>query len=533
MSTGTGAMVTTTTEPAKRWWTLALLTALVGCTLPDRETTAAGAPTVARERWSVTAWDARFEVFPEVDALVAGESATAHVHVTRLEDSTPLVTGAVEVVLAGPEDEQVFHAEGPIRPGIFEVEITPSRIGDFDLSFRIRDATTTAQIRGGRVRVGNREQPGGILIAPAPKGGTDGGEPLSLLKEQQWRSDFGTAWVRTGSLAGSVTGLAKARPPAGKAITVTAPVDGIVQPPSGNPWPFVGLTVRRGQPLFRVSPLIANERSLPAQEVELTGLETRLEAARGRLGRLEELLVLEAASRREVEEARVRVATLSAHHAAADRDLQAARAAREGGVSGNDLQLRAPFVAEVASVSISPGTTVQAGDEVARLVGTDGMWLEIAVPPVGARRLAAEGVRGVVLTDPEDRPIRLEEGLRLVSIAPEVSPTTGTVTVLLETPPATKLALGTVLEAQILLAEVRPGIVVPSSALVDDGGVPVVYLQLAGERFVRQTVRVLERQGDRLLVDHLTPGQRLVTRGGHAIRRASLMANNTAHGHVH
>jgi hypothetical protein len=63
--------------------------------------------------------------------------------------------------------------------------------------------------------------------------------------------------------------------------------------------------------------------------------------------------------------------------------------------------------------------------------------------------------------------------------------------------------------------------------------VTVVYLQLAGETFVRQEVSVLERQGDRVLVDHLVPGQRAVTRGGDAIRRSSLLSTGTSHGHIH
>ena len=128
--------------------------------------------------------------------------------------------------------------------------------------------------------------------------------------------------------------------------------------------------------------------------------------------------------------------------------------------------------------------------------------------------------------------VRIEANLSLVSVAPEVSPETGAVAVLLEAP-ATGLLLGTSLEAQVLSTAEREGLVIPSSALVDDGGVAVVYLQLSGESFIRQEVHVLERQGDRLLVERLIPGQRLVTRGGEAIRRSSLMASGEAHGHVH
>ena len=512
---------------------LTLAATLAACGAPDEST-----PETPSGSWSVTAWGERFEVFPEVDLLVAGETAVAHTHVTRLDGFTPFTEGQVEIVFSGPGGERSFSADRPDRPGIFPVEIEAPAPGEFDLSFRIRDAEGTEEIRGGRVRVGAADDPGGVLVAPAPKGALEGGEPLTFLKEEQWRSDFATAWVRRGRLAGGVTGLATIRTPAGGESTVTAPVDGVVQPPSGaKSWPYPGFRVDRGEPLFRVVPLVAPDRSLPALEAELETLTTELETARQRLERLQELLSLEAASRREVEEARVRADTLNSRRAAAARDLEAARSAREGESTGGDLSLRAPFPGEIARVSATPGITVRAGDPLARLVRTDAVWIEVAVPPAGARRLAAEGVRGVVLEDPEEDPIRLEEDLRLVSVAPEVSPETGTVTVLLEATgeasPGRSPPLGTRLQAQVLSAEAREGIVIPSSALIDDGGVPVVYLQLSGESFVRQEVSVLERQGDLILVDHLVPGQRLVTRGGDAIRRESLLASGEAHGHVH
>ena len=71
------------------------------------------------------------------------------------------------------------------------------------------------------------------------------------------------------------------------------------------------------------------------------------------------------------------------------------------------------------------------------------------------------------------------------------------------------------------------------SALIDDGGVEVVYLQLSGEEFARQPVEVVARQGKRAIVEGLEAGQRLVTRGGEAIRRSSLLATGEVQGHVH
>lgn len=509
-----------------------LATALLaaGCAAPAAEETAPAA-----EPWSVTAWGELYEVFPEVDPLVAGETAEAHTHVTRLAGFAALDEGAVEIVLHGPSEgtgEQVFRVEGPERPGVFRVEIRPESPGEYELAFRIASAAGSEEIPGGRVRVGTAERPGGLVVAPAPKGALDGGEPLPFLKEEQWRSDFSTGWVRRGSLARSVSGLARVRPPAGGEVSVTAPVDGVVSAPSGPAgWPYPGRRVDRGAPLFDLVPRVAADRSLPALEAEVTALETERVSARSRLGRLEELLALEAVSLREVEDARTRVEILDTRHAAATRDLAAARSAREGGTAGA-LTLRAPLRGQIASVATSPGQTVAAGEVLARLVRTDRVWLEVAVAPAGARELASTDVAGVVLTFSEGLPVRIEEGLRRVSVSPEMAPSTGTVTVLLEAS-SPGLILGTAAQAQLLLAENREGVVVPASAVIDDGGVPVVYLQLSGELFARQEIHILDRQGDRLLVDHLVPGQRLVRRGGEAIRRSSLMASGEAHGHVH
>ncbi len=505
-----------------------LLACVAGCAAPAIEE-----PAAAAESWSVTAWGATYEVFPEAGPLVVGEAAVAHTHVTRLADFAPLVDGTVEIVLAGPSGEQVFASDQAVRPGIFNVEIRPEAPGDFDLAFRITTAEGREEIRGGKVRVGSAQQPGGLLVAPAPKGVGAGGEPLAFLKEEQWRSDFATGWVRSGELAGSVSGLVRVRPPAGGEATLTAPVDGVLHAlPGSAAWPFVGQRAAAGDALLRVVPRVAADRSLSALEAELATLTAERQPARARLARLEELLALEATSRREVEDARARLRALEARHDAADRDLEAARSSRQGGAAGS-LTLRAPFAGRIAAVDASPGATVAAGDPLARLVRTDLLWLEAALPPQGARRIAEEGVTGVVLTDPESPPVRIEEGLKLVAVAPELAPRTGTVTVLLAAPATAGLTLGTTLQAQLLLSEQREGVVIPAAALIDDGGVSVVYLQLSGESFVRQQVRVLERQGDRLLVDGLRPGQRLVGRGGESIRRSSLMAGGAGHGHVH
>lgn len=525
MATATEALAAGRARRRFGWLAVLLAVGLaLGCAEPE------GAEEAHHDHWSVTAWGDLYEIYPEVDPLVAGEPAEAHVHVTVLDGFAPLAEGEVEVVLREGGRERVYPAREPARPGIFDVEIAPAAAGEYDLAFRVRSPAGEEEVRGGRVRVGTADSPGGVIRAPAPRGARGGGEPAAFLKEQQWQADFATAWVRQGSLPLAAHGLARVRPPAGGEATVTSPVDGVLQ---ARPWPHPGAPVREGEALFRVAPRVATERSLPGLGSEVETLEAELATARARRDRLEELFALEAASRRELEEARSRVATLESRLAAARRELGAARAVREGRGGSEDHTIRAPLTGQVASLSASPGAAVAAGEPLARVVRIDRAWVEVELPPEAARSLRAGGAEGLVLEPAEGPPLRIGgDAARLVSLSPEADPAKGTVVVLFEVRAPT-LTLGTTVDAQVLLVGEREGVVVPTSALIDDAGVTVVYLQLGGERFVRQEVEVVARQGDVALVEGLVPGQRLVTRGGEAIRRAALMATGEAHGHMH
>jgi membrane fusion protein, heavy metal efflux system len=513
-------------EPNRRLALGALVVLLItGCQ------TETPAPEAEAASWSVTAWGELYELFPEVDPLVAGTASPAHTHVTILDHFRPLEDGRVEIVLRGAATEQVFAATTPLRAGIYEINVEPSEPGEFELLFRIDATSGKEEIRGGVVRVASGSAATETLVrAPAPRGARDAGEPMAFLKEQQWRTTFATDWVRRGSLPESARGLARVRAPAGADVTLTANLDGVVQ---ATPWPFLGQTVAAGAVLFRIAARVANDSSLAELNAVVAALEAEEKVARARLGRLEELLSQEATSRREVEEARAKTVTLKAQLEAAAQDLKAASAAREGRGMLEAFAVRAPFAGRVAAVAASPGAAVTAGDTLGRVLRSGPFWLEVDLQVAAAQALAAQLPRAVILEPRDAAPIHISaEKVRLVAIAPEVDPEKGTVAALLEVENK-ELFLGTTLPVEILFAEENPGIVVPATALIDDGGVAVVYLQLSGERFARQEVEVLRRQGERVLVAGLEPGQRLVMQGGEAIRRASLMSSGEAAGHVH
>jgi len=185
----------------------ALLLAFAGCRGP------APADSHAHDdaNWSVTLWGERYEIFAEVEPLVAGQVATSNTHVTVLSGFRPLASGKVTAILRATDgSETAFAQEQPVRDGIFAVKLVPSAEGSFEMFFLIDSDGTMERIPAGTVRVGTVQDPGGLVgEAPHEHGpdpghlhaaptGARSGEAMSFLKEQQWRTDFATDWVREG-----------------------------------------------------------------------------------------------------------------------------------------------------------------------------------------------------------------------------------------------------------------------------------------------------------------------------------------------
>jgi multidrug efflux pump subunit AcrA (membrane-fusion protein) len=97
-----------------------------------------------------------------------------------------------------------------------------------------------------------------------------------------------------------------------------------------------------------------------------------------------------------------------------------------------------------------------------------------------------------------------------------------------------RLPLGQSVFLRLLLEETAASAVIPVSAVIDDAGRPIVFVQTSGESFERRPVTLGVRQADVVQVlEGLKPGERIVSKGAHLVRLASLSTQVPAHGHVH
>jgi membrane fusion protein, heavy metal efflux system len=485
------------------------------------------APPPAHEEdssWAVTAWGERYEVFAETDGLVGGQTVTSNAHVTTLSDFSPLEAGAVVAILRrGTEAEQRFRQTQPKRAGIFPVEIKPAGQGTFELFFAVEGPSGPEEIAAGRVHVGTAAKPGALLDSKEEAPGA-----ISFLKEQQWRTGFATAWAADGAIREAVSGPGRVLPARGGEVVLTATVDAVL---ASQPWPYKGLDVAGGATIFSLRPR-AGDRSLPDLQAEVTSLAAEAETAQSRVERLTELVRLEATSPAELERARAALAGIEARLAATRAGVAAAGG---GGAEGRALAVRAPWAGRVADVSVTPGQAVVAGTVLGRLVKPRPLWVEVALRPEDAVRLEGAPSALNLRQRSGDAPMEIDaRAVRLISIAPEVDTRTATIAATLEVDrSAAELPIGTTFETEVVLAGERRGVVVPESALVDDAGVTVAYVQISGESFARREVEVVARQGARALVTGLRAGERVVTKGGAAVRRSSLLSSGAPEGHVH
>jgi multidrug efflux pump subunit AcrA (membrane-fusion protein) len=97
-----------------------------------------------------------------------------------------------------------------------------------------------------------------------------------------------------------------------------------------------------------------------------------------------------------------------------------------------------------------------------------------------------------------------------------------------------RLRLGNALTLRMLVGEGVERTAVPESAVVDDGGRPVVFVQTGGESFERRPVRLGGKAGGYVHVaEGVEPGERVVDRGAYLVRLAAMSTQIPAHGHVH
>jgi RND family efflux transporter MFP subunit len=287
--------------------------------------------------------------------------------------------------------------------------------------------------------------------------------------------------AQTRAFAGEIT------LPPDRTTSMTAPVNGTL---AANSEPLtVGAFVRKGQPLFRLTPFLTPERDLRVQiERDIASAQTRVEAARVRHNRAEQLLRDRAGSEKAVQQAREELDL-------AENDLKMARARlerfEEAPIAADvAVTISAPRDGVIQKVFANPGQTVAAGAPLFEVVNLASVWIRVPVY-VGDLRLIDRRQTAQVhaVNDAPGSPSRLA---RPVNAPPTANPTNDTADLYFELANGDgSLRPGQKMGVTLAERDSEQSPVAPWSAVIHDiHGGAWVYENIAPQQYARRRVEV-------------------------------------------
>ncbi len=358
------------------------------------------------------------------------------------------------------------------------------------------------------------EKPKPVAPAKVDNGGVKEGDlaTVTLTPKATERLGIQTSeveWTEVGkanSFAGEVV------IPPGRALTATTPLAGTLSAPEGG-LPLPGTRVRKGQVMFRLVPMLAPQRDLRISvEAEVASATTRLEAAKARAARADQMLRDRVGSARAVEDANQELELAKTALVAAQQKLeQVNRAPLQGDSS---ITIPAPQSGVLRLIHAAAGQSVSAGAALFEVANIDTVWVRV---PIYAGDLASvtrnAPARIRALNSSAASPARVA---RPVPAPPSADPLASTVDLFFELsngdPP---LRPGEKVDVAVPSTGTQRGLRVPSQAIVYDiNGGTWVYENTGPNRFTRRRVQLQQVSGNAALLSHgPKPGSKVVTAG--------------------
>jgi len=476
---------------------------------------------------AVTHYTDTTELFVEFRKLVKGEqtSFAAHTTLTLPAGFQAATEGRMTVVLSGggqPEERAEAGVSG--TPGIFRLAITPQFTGKRHLSFQLSSgkASVTHDLGEFEVYPDRKTADAGVQEE-------DGDEGIGFTKEQQWKIPFANTPVVERELRDSLPALATLRPRAGGEAIIAAPSAGLLRAAETG-FLQIGMMVKAGQVLGYFVPKLGGEAD--AATLRLAVERARIEAgeARQALARMEDLFKAEAIPEKRVREARNRERLAAAELEAAQHRLDT----YTGGSGG--IPLKSPISGTVVAAGAGAGAAVADGQTLIHVADLAKLWLEVHIPESELGRFTRPGGAFFRLNG-DDKAQVLEAGrnARLVAYGGLVDKDSRTVSAIFEFDNSDgRLRAGMNLPVGIYTGRNEKTLAVPASAVVDNNGTPVVFVQKEGESFERRIVTLGSRDGDWVGVrSGVAAGERVVSLGAYQVQLAAVAPAALGHGHAH
>ena len=203
-------------------------------------------------------------------------------------------------------------------------------------------------------------------------------------------------------------------------------------------------------------------------------------------------------------------------------------------ISGNSMKITAPFNGFISDVTVQNGEFIETGNPVIQITKKNELLIEAFI-----NQSDYQSVEGIF--DANFKSIADNKTFTLADLKGKVNSVNAFVNENISRIPVNfsvqnngLIIPGMFLEAFILTNKKENALVLPLSAIIEEQGRYFVFVEIAGESFLKREVTLKGNDGISVeIAEGLQIGERVVTKGTQPIKLSSMAAGLPLHGHTH
>lgn len=461
-----------------------------------------------------TVYSDKLELFVEFKPLVVGSVTKFASHLTVLGEKFSALDKAevsVSLIVDGAGIKQ--SVDSASSPGIFRLELKPTKSGSAKLIFDIKTKEYTDQFVIENLVVYADE-----TAAKAASTGTSNAGDISFLKEQAWGIDFSTKLVTESEFHDVIKTSGQILSAVGEEIIVSSGGNGIIRFAGSNI--VEGAEVKIDEKLFLLSGGQLAEKNV---EINYKEVKANYDKAKSDFERMSELVKDKIVSEKDYlqskndwEKAEARYLTLAKNYSTAGQAILS------------------PFHGYIQKILVKEGEFVEAGTPLASITKNQKLLLQANVSQKYFEKLKdVSSANFKVVNRQEVFSIQDLKG-KLLSYGRSAAENNPFVPITFEFINSPNIISGSLAEVFLQSAVITDAFVIPVSALIEEQGFFYVYVQKGGESFEKRLVKTGAGDGIHVqIISGLDEGERVVDKGAYQIKLSAASGAMPAHGHEH
>jgi cobalt-zinc-cadmium efflux system membrane fusion protein len=456
---------------------------------------------------SYTLFSDDYELFVEFPALTVGQTSTFAAHFTQLSNYKPVSEGNLTVSMIEGNKGIRHSVESPSSPGIFRPALQPTKAGTYKMLFELESPSGNVSFEIPEIQVfENAEEAAHVTKEP------ENSDEITYLKEQAWKTDFGTQEILLQPFYSVIHTSATVRTQPQSSVALNAQTEGQV-----NLMAVIGQSVNKGELLAIIaSSGIENNLNTKLKESKIA-----YEKSKADYIRTKPLVGNQVISQKDF---------LKIESQYKQDSLRYFQLANQ--ISQNGLKITSPIDGFISSINVSNGQFVDKSSVIMSVGSKSQLLIEAFVNQSDFRKVSGIFDANFSFADKKETVSLTEVNGKVMSNNAFVNEDNTRIPVTFSVQNNGELMPGMFLEAFLKTEKQENALVIPLSSIIEEQGQYFVFVQTGGESFVKRQVELANNDGIRTEISSgLSVGERIVTKGASQIKLAAMSGDLPLHSH--